>query len=70
MSTGLVTYRTHCLLTHKGCAVKMVESIIKEMDVDPCAEQETEDLGASGLFDLSRVSFLPDQFFFMVYLVS
>ncbi|KAK9994149.1 hypothetical protein SO802_023852 [Lithocarpus litseifolius] len=32
----------------------MVESIIKEMDVDPCAEQETEDLGAPGLFDLSR----------------
>ena len=48
----------------------MVESIIKEIDVDPCAEQETEDLEATGLFDLSRVSFLPNQFFFMVYLIS
>ena len=33
----------------------MVESIIREMNVDPCAEQEMEDLGASGLFNLSRV---------------
>ncbi|KAK9992780.1 hypothetical protein SO802_022483 [Lithocarpus litseifolius] len=37
-----------------GYAIEMVESIIKETDVDPCAEQETEDLGASGLFDPSR----------------
>ena len=33
----------------------MVESIIRETNVDPCAEQEMEDLGASGLFNLSRV---------------
>ena len=35
----------------------MIESIIKETDMDPCAEQEIEDLGVSGLFDLSKVSF-------------
>ena len=32
------------LITHQGYAVEMVDSIIKETD-----------LGASGLFDLSRV---------------
>ena len=35
----------------------MVESIIKEMDLDPYAEQTTKDLRASSLFDLSRVRF-------------
>ena len=40
---------------YKGYAIEMVESIIKEKDLNPCAKQETEDLGASGLFDLSRV---------------
>ena len=50
-----ITQGTHHLLTHKGYAVKMVESINKEMDLDPYVEQETEDLGALGLFDLSRV---------------
>ena len=38
MASGPVTQGTCCLLTHKGYAVKMVESIIKETDVDPCAE--------------------------------
>ena len=33
----------------------MVESIIKETNLDPCAEQMIENLGASGLFYLSRV---------------
>lgn len=35
----------------------MIKSIIKDMDLDPCAEQLTEDLGALGLFDLVRVCF-------------
>ena len=39
------------LLTHKDYAIKMVESIIKDKDVDPCAKEMTEELGASGLFD-------------------
>ena len=43
------------ILTHKDYAVEMVNSIIKETNLDPCADQTTEDLGASGLFDLSRV---------------
>ena len=46
----------------------MIESIIKEKDVDPCAKQATEDLGVSGFFDLSKVSFFPNQFYFIVYL--
>lgn len=33
----------------------MIESIIKDTDLDPCAEKMMEKLGASGLFDLSRV---------------
>jgi len=47
----------HHLLTHKDHAVEMVKSIIKETDLDRCSNQTTEDLGASGLFDLSRVHF-------------
>ena len=47
------------LLTYKDYALEMIESIIKDKDVDPCAEQATIDLGALGLFDLTRVrSFL------------
>ena len=53
--SGPVTQGTHCLLTHKGYTVEMVESIIKQTNMDPCAEQETKDLGALGLFDLFRV---------------
>ena len=52
---------------HKGYAVEMVESIIKETDLDPYAEQEMEDLGASGLFDLSKVCSFPRLFYFVVY---
>lgn len=55
--TNPVGEGTHHLRMHKGYAVEMVKLIIKEMGVEPCAEQETEDLGASGLFDLSRVCF-------------
>ena len=35
--------------------------------MDPCAEQETEDLGASGLFDLSRVCSSPRQLYIILY---
>ena len=34
----------HHLLTHTKHAVKMIESIIKDTDVDPCAKQITEEL--------------------------
>ena len=58
--TGPVSQGTVChLLMHKEHVLEMVESIIKETDLDPCAEQMTEDLGALGLFDLSRVRFFP-----------
>ena len=43
------------LLTHKNYAVEMVDLIIKETNLDPWADQTTEDLGVSGLYDLSRV---------------
>ncbi|XP_050241960.1 uncharacterized protein LOC126690888 [Quercus robur] len=42
------------LLTHKDYAMEVIESIIKDKDVDPYAEQATEKLGASGLFNLAR----------------
>ena len=46
-------------LTHKDYALEMMESIIRDKDVDPCTEQAMEELGASSLFDLARVcSFL------------
>lgn len=37
-ASGTITQRTRCLLTHKGYAIEMVESIIRETDVAPCAE--------------------------------
>ena len=40
----------HHLLTQKDYGVEMIESIIKDKDVDPCAEQMMEELGVSGLF--------------------
>lgn len=43
------------LFTHKDYVVEMVSSIIKEMDLDPYGEHSSEDLGVSGLYDLSRV---------------
>ena len=53
---------------HKEHAVEMVELIIKETDLDPCAKQITEDLEASGLFNLARVcfshTFVPFRVFF------
>ena len=45
------------LVTHKDYAIEMVNSIIKEMDLDPSSEHSLEDLGASSLYDLSRVCF-------------
>ena len=67
-ASGPVIKGTYCLLTHTGYAVEMVKSIIRETNVDPCAEQEMEDLGASGLFDLSRVCSLR-QLYFIIYLL-
>ena len=57
-STGPVVEGPRRLLTHNDYAVKEVESLIKSTDVEPCAELWTEELGASALFDLARVSLL------------
>ena len=46
------------LFTHKDYAVEEVESFIKPTNVEPCAELGTKELGASALFDLTRVSLL------------
>lgn len=43
------------LVTQKDYVVEMVELIIKETDMDLYVEQVIKDLGASSLFDLSRV---------------
>ena len=58
-STGPVIEGPRCLLTHKDYAVKEVKTLIKPMDVDPCAELGIEELGESALFYLTRVSSLP-----------
>lgn len=69
-TSGLVIQETdYCLLTHKDYTVEIMESIIKDKDVDPCAKQGTEELGSSGLFDLAQVhpfsiSFYLSFFFF------
>ena len=60
----------HRLPTHKDYAIEVIESIIKDKDVDPCAEQMTEELGASGLFDLARVRLFPFFFFFFFFLTA
>ena len=57
-SSGPVIGGPRCLLTHKDYAVERVESLIKQTDLDPCAQLGTEDLGASAFFDIARVCFL------------
>lgn len=54
------------LLTHKDYAIKVIKSIIRDKDMDPCAEEMIEELGASGLFYLARVRFFLSIFNFFV----
>lgn len=65
IAKGLV----HRLLMHKDYVVETIDLIIKETDLDPCADQTTEDLGESGLFDLPRVCF-PQTFVLTYYLFT
>ena len=58
-SQGPVTEGPSRLLTHREYAVKEAKSFVKPADIEPCEQLETEDLGASALFDLTRVGFLP-----------
>lgn len=44
------------LVSHKEYAIKMVNLIIKDTDLDECGKHSTEDLGTSSLLDLARVS--------------
>ena len=67
-TSGPITQGSICrLLTHKEHAVEVIESIIKDTDVDPCVEQMMEELRTSGLFDLARVH-LFFSFFLFIYL--
>lgn len=43
----------HHLFTHKDYAIEMMESIIRDKDVDPCVEEMTEELGVLVLFNLA-----------------
>ena len=54
-SSGPIIEGLCCLLTHKDYAVKEVGSFVKLTDIRPCVLVGTEDLGASALFDLTRV---------------
>ena len=54
-SSGPVHEGPSCLLTHKAYAVGEVGSFVKSMDLEPFDLVGTEDLGASALFDITRV---------------
>ena len=54
-SSGPVLEGPSCLLTHKAYAVGEVGSFVKSIDIEPCDLVGTEDLGASALFDITRV---------------
>ena len=57
-SSGPVPEGPSCLLTHKAYAVGEVGSFVKPTDLEPCDLVGTEDLGASTLFDITRVCLL------------
>ena len=57
-SSGPVLEGPSCLLTHKAYAVREVGSFVKPTDLEPCDLVRTEDLGASALFDITRVCLL------------
>ena len=57
-SSGPVNEGLCCLLTHKDYAVGEVGSFIKPTDIGPYDLLGKEDLGASTLFDLTRVCLL------------
>ena len=60
-----------CLLTHKGYVIEEVGSFVKPTDLESCDLVETEDLGASALFDIIRVCLLLlDQFCFISFLLD
>ena len=53
---GPVTEADICRLhIYKDHVIKVIESIIKDTEMDPCEEQSMKELGALGLFDLAWV---------------
>ena len=66
MTSGPITQGSvHRFRAHKEHAVEVIKSIIKDTDVDPCVEHITEELGASGLFDLAWVRLFFSFFFYL-----
>ena len=57
-SSGPIPEGPSCLLTHKAYAVREVGSFVKPTDLEPCDFVGTEYLGASTLFDITRVCLL------------
>ena len=57
-SFGPVLEGPGCLLTHKAYAVREVGSFVKPMDLEPYDLVGMEDLGASALFDITKVCLL------------
>ena len=57
-SSGPVHEGPSCLLTHKAYAVGEVGSFVKPTDLESCDLVGTEDLGASALFDITKVCLL------------
>ena len=57
-SSGPVPEGPSCLLTHKAYTVGEVGSFMKPTDLKPCDLVGMEDLGASTLFDITRVCLL------------
>ena len=57
-SQGPVAEGPSRLLTHRDYAVEEAKSFVKPVDLEPYEQLETEDLGASALFDLTRVGLL------------
>ena len=57
-SSSPVTEGPSCLLTHKAYAVAKVDSFVKSTDIEPCDLVGSEELGASALFDITRVRLL------------
>ena len=47
----------HRLLTHKDYTVEVIETIIKDKDMNLYVEQTTEELRALGLLNFTRVCF-------------
>ena len=56
------------LLAYKDYVVEMLESIIKDKDVDPYVGQATGELRDSGLYDLARVSIFRSFFYLFIFM--